>query len=88
MKQKVASLPRRVVRSVSIKKGKFHVKQSLCLDGRETRRDIYMCTGYLCYTLDRYITQVLIYSVLHIHAKKVLAKKICLILTVADLGRS
>jgi hypothetical protein len=75
MKQNVASLPRRVVRSVSIKKEKFHAKQSLCLDGRERRRDICKFTGYLYCTVDQYIIQVFIYLVLHIHAKNVLAKK-------------
>lgn len=74
MKQKVASLTRKVIRSVQIKKGKFRDKQSMCLNGRERRHDIYMFTGYLYCTLGRYITQILIYSALPIHVKKVLAE--------------
>lgn len=42
MKQKVASLPQKVIQSVQIKKEKFHDQQSMCLYGRERRHDIYV----------------------------------------------
>jgi len=69
----MASLPRKVIRSVPIKKVKFNDKQRMCLYGRERRHDIYMFTGYLYFTLDLYITQFLIYSSLRVLVKKVLA---------------
>lgn len=74
MKIKVASLPQKVIQYVQIKKRKFHDQQSMCLYGRYRRHDIYMFTGYLYCPLNRYITQILIYSALRIHFKKVLAK--------------
>jgi hypothetical protein len=69
----VASLPRKVIRSVPIKKVKFNDKQRMCLYVRERRHDIYTFTGYFYCTLDRYITQFLIYSSLPVLVKEVLA---------------